>query len=355
MSTMLDRLAAGLDRTALGSALLPVIEDLAIVDRCSRPISLESDAPVRREYPQLVKPLAAPILAFANQTAESMTWSWIVDHAWSGGVGYTMLYSTDHAATHTVSGIYRATADSPLGPWTPRGRVFRDDTDGSQTETPSVVWDSTSSLWRMYYQQTGVSGTKGIQSTLMATSSDLITWTRVGVVLDRLSSSVPGDGHTGYPRPFKYSGSWFMYSLFGGSGWGGQALWQSSNMTTWRQVCRIGYGTPWLTHLPGYDIDWRIKWLNSSVIDWRGRAWLIVPVGPTSAGGNANPNLVCAAPLSADLQSIAGLPINITPAAQAWETNGVEGLGNAITSDGRLFLTYRASGQQGSFGIMEIV
>ncbi|EBX6544923.1 hypothetical protein DS229_28900, partial [Salmonella enterica subsp. enterica serovar Larochelle] len=97
------------------------------------------------------------------------------------------------------------------GPWAQHGRVYRDDVSGEQSETPSVVWDEKNNRMVMYYQQAGV-GT-GQQSTLWATSTDGFNWARQGIATQMMSTGQPGDGHTGYFKPFRFAGSMYGYSL----------------------------------------------------------------------------------------------------------------------------------------------
>ncbi|MDU2494401.1 MAG: hypothetical protein E7D19_00895, partial [Klebsiella grimontii] len=165
----------------------------------------------KREYPTLTKPLTAPVFSKSDQAAISIYWPWLFDATVIGVNKIYLYYSTDHAANHADSGIYLASADDISGPWTQHGRVYRDDVSGEQSETPSVVWDEKNNRMVMFYQQAGV-GT-GQQSTLWATSTDGYNWVRQGIATQMMSTGQPGDGHTGYFKPFRFAGSMYGYSL----------------------------------------------------------------------------------------------------------------------------------------------
>ncbi|HFP9457205.1 TPA: hypothetical protein ACHOZN_003742, partial [Klebsiella michiganensis] len=185
----------------------------------------------KREYPTLTKPLTAPVFSKSDQAAISIYWPWLFDATVIGVNKIYLYYSTDHAANHADSGIYLASADDISGPWTQHGRVYRDDVSGEQSETPSVVWDEKNNRMVMYYQQAGV-GT-GQQSTLWATSTNGYNWVRQGIATQMMSTGQPGDGHTGYFKPFRFAGSMYGYSLYGGTDRGRYAIWRGSDFGAW--------------------------------------------------------------------------------------------------------------------------
>ncbi|HDZ9560833.1 TPA: hypothetical protein RUZ86_005601, partial [Klebsiella pneumoniae] len=204
------------------------------------PLSTAPDG-TDREYPTF-KRLSAPIIQFSQQSAPTVYWPWLVNKSAWGGTGFALFYSTDHSATHDPSGIFLFEADDITGPWVNRGKIYRDDAGGWQTETPSVIYDPVSNKVLMYYQQAGVPGAIGQQQTCLATAdpADLTAWTRVGVVLDKEFLEQPGDGHCGYFRPFSYNGQLFGYSLYGGTNYSNAALWTSDDGGyTWQRDGRL--------------------------------------------------------------------------------------------------------------------
>jgi hypothetical protein len=324
------------------------------------PIALNSAWGSDRGYPRLTKPLASPVLTFADQSAASLYWPCLVDLTASGGSGVALVYSTDHDAG--AGGIYRANAASPLGTYTDAGLIYQDTAGGDQTETPSVVWNEATSLYHVYYQQEGaVPGKVGSQVSLLATTPTLTSgsFTRVGIVADMVSTVEPGDGHTGYFKPFRYGASWYAWSLYGGTTHARVGMWQSRDGIAWQQHgVRVGWQGPLIDTVTGYDTYWRSSLFGGVVILWHGQPWWIGRASDAAAGGAINPAGVYTAPLRPDLRGFAARPIEVTPAAQAWEGVGITYLGNALMWDGRVFLPYRAGDDNttnAAFGVMEVV
>lgn len=324
-------------------------------------------------HPRARKPLAAPVFTFAQTTAPSIYWPWLVDRSASGGTGVDLDYSTDHAVDNTTSGLYRAySATGPLGPFTSVGRYFRDSVDGTQTETPSRVWDQATSQYLIYYQQKGVPGSVGAQQTMLATgNAALSNVTRSKVMLDMVSANDPGDGHMGYFKPFTISGRNYAYHLNGGEDYGRYGLSRSEDGRTWNtDPQQIGAQIPYLRQfgagvagVPGVaaqttpaksnNVGW--KSFLGYPIEWKGRVWWIGLVGPRASGATVTTNKIVAVPLREDLMGIAEPPIDITPAAQGWEgAAGITGFGNIIEYGGKFYGVYQAGGPQGGFGLLEI-
>lgn len=318
------------------------------------------------EYPRVVKPLSGPLFSKVDQSAESMYWPWLVDMSQDGAsTGWAVFYSTDHAATHANSGLFAASGPTPFDMTTFHGRVYRDDTNGGgQCETPSIIWDEAANLWRIYYQRAGVTGTKSNQVTEMATApaGALLTgasWTRVGVVLDAptFNSPIPGATvHQGYFHPFRYAGGWFGYNLCGGT-FGGMQGQVSANGIDWQATGRLPRQGPSVAHIPGFDpLSWLLKWIWSSVIDWRGQPWLIgVVTGEAAGTETAPPCKIAVAPLSPDFRRPLAPLRDVTPPAQGWEVNVIDSVGNAISYNGRILLPYRSNGNQGAFSLLEVI
>ncbi|MDZ0955025.1 hypothetical protein M2T00_10500, partial [Klebsiella pneumoniae] len=300
----------------------------------------------KREYPTLTKPLTAPVFSKSDQAAISIYWPWLFDATVIGVNKIYLYYSTDHAANHADSGIYLASADDISGPWTQHGRVYRDDVSGEQSETPSVVWDEKNNRMVMYYQQAGV-GT-GQQSTLWATSTDGFNWVRQGIATQMMSTGQPGDGHTGYFKPFRFAGSMYGYSLYGGTDRGRYAIWRGSDFGTWTPDPRlIGKMPDKCMNLPQYENGWFPKIFVGDVINWNGSPWWIGLVGPSTAGGGSNAHRICAAPLREDLRNLSANVVDITPAEQAWENGVIDYFGNFLTWKGKMYGVYRANTGQG--------
>lgn len=315
----------------------------------------------QREYPRLVKPLAAPILTYGMQSATSVYVPSLVDRRPMGGSGVSLIYSTDHGG---AGGIYGLHADSPLGTWTDDGLLYVDGIEGTQTETPAVIWNEKTSLYHVYYHQRG-DGTPGSepwtglgnQSTFLATTPDLVTFTRVGRVLDVIAQTEAGDGHTGYFRPLRVGDTWYGFSLYGGHDQPRWGQWQSTDGLTWHQhPHRLGHHTPQITHIDDVTTTNRLT-IGANVLQWRGRWWQF-SIASFGSGGGIRPGVVLASPLSDDLREFAGRPVELALASQAWEGPGINQLGAPIAWDGHVYLTYRAGDDASAnvgIGLLEVV
>lgn len=304
-----------------------------------------------------------PILAYADQDAPSLLWPWLVDLRLEGGEGVAMFYSTDHAGV-SVAAIYLSTAPDPLGPWTHHGLIFRDP-DNGQCETPSVVWDAGNARWVMYYQMQNVVGANGNQTTKWATISTILDgagvprtdWTIQGIAADLPAATRPGDGHTGYFRPFSYDGRWFAHSLAGGTSSSRRALWVSDGGASgpwWPDPRFIGQNAHLVQGFAGWDETWMFRFNEGPVFERGGQLWVIGDAGAPRAGGAEVAVRFCGAPLAKDGRTV-GKPVDITPGLQAWEGElGATLLGNTLMWNGALYLVYRGGGKQGGFGLMEI-
>lgn len=323
-----------------------------------------------REHPTLMKLDNNPAIEFADQTATSVLWPYLVDLEAENLDRIGMVWSTDHASLPN-SGIWLATiskADFFAGTnnWTQHGRIFLDLTDaGYQHETPSVLWDEVNSRWLMYYQLIGVPGAQGSQTTMVATAPKffssyptLNSWTRIGIALDVYGTAAPGDGHTGYFKPFKYRGLICGYSLVSGTSNSRRAFWVSNDGVTFQRDPRnIGFGQNSISHLTGFAADWNLSPIQGQVINYGNKLWMLTTAGPASSGVESTQKRLIALPIGPDFVSF-GRAVDITPDIQSWEDQvlGVEApIGGAISLNGRIFAPYRSNGEHGDFGIMEIV
>jgi hypothetical protein len=360
--------------TLVNDQLSATIAGATLQQHQVRTISLGTDLDGDREAPRLVKPLTGPFLTYDDfADAGGLPTIYrpkMFQAAPFGRTGIGVMTSSDHAAAHGDSGFMLAWgADGPLSEsWTfPATQpLWRDDVNGNQTETPELVvpWDGTKSIWS--YQQNGVPGTVADQVTLLAqcTNQDLWSgWSRTGTMIDLPANPeyATAATHTGYANHWR-AGAWFYcYTIRtgadGNSIMGTYQLNRSRDGINWTADPRPIFGASPLTdHLTGYVEDdmWSIKFTSGAVIEWRGRFWWIGLVGPVASGTTIVGNLIGGFPLSDDFRRPLARPIDMTPPEQAWETTGIDTFGNAITYEGRTFLSYRSGGNQGSFGLMEL-
>lgn len=309
--------------------------------------------------------LIGPLVTLAQQSASSFYAPSIVDRSAGGGSGYSLFYSTDHASTHASSGIFQIDYESLdallAGQGTDRGRVWRDDAGGAQTETPFVLWDDEAQLWRMFYQQQSVPGAVGVQSTLMATSPDMTTWTRVGIALDKVRTDHPGDGHTGYCIIFQAYGRRWAASLYGGGVDAYNALWATDDYVSFRWIGFTNRSIQALASLPGYqdgsDGVFYVAVLRSAVVDYRGRPWLITRAHPGGSGPYVTSGTTVVVPLSNPPLSLAGpaLPAFQESPSAPWLTDGVGDIGYCgVTVGGRTLVPFRSEAANGYIGLAEV-
>ncbi|HGK3921355.1 TPA: hypothetical protein ACJ14G_003474 [Klebsiella pneumoniae] len=326
------------------------------------PLSTAPDG-TDREYPTF-KRLSAPIIQFSQQSAPTVYWPWLVNKSAWGGTGFALFYSTDHSATHDPSGIFLFEADDITGPWVNRGKIYRDDAGGWQTETPSVIYDPVSNEVLMYYQQAGVPGAIGQQQTCLATAdpADLTAWTRVGVVLDKEFLEQPGDGHCGYFRPFSYNGQLFGYSLYGGTNYSNAALWTSDDGGyTWQRDGRlIGWMQDKCRHLAvalnAEPQDVLLTMYEGDVLNWRGKPWWVGVSGKAQSGSVLIRHFrLVTAPLADDFASLTVRVKDITPPPATYEVQGdIDYPGNCVTAGGVVYMAYRTGGQKGDISLMRL-
>ncbi|MCY1774204.1 hypothetical protein OW777_13375 [Klebsiella pneumoniae] len=326
------------------------------------PLSTAPDG-TDREYPTF-KRLSAPIIQFSQQSAPTVYWPWLVNKSAWGGTGFALFYSTDHSATHDPSGIFLFEADDITGPWVNRGKIYRDDAGGWQTETPSVIYDPVSNKVLMYYQQAGVPGAIGQQQTCLATAdpADLAAWTRVGVVLDKEFLEQPGDGHCGYFRPFSYNGQLFGYSLYGGTNYSNAALWTSDDGGyTWQRDGRlIGWMQDKCRHLAAAlnaePQDVLLTMYEGDVLNWRGKPWWVGVSGKAQSGSVLIRHFrLVTAPLADDFASLTVRVKDITPPPATYEVQGdIDYPGNCVTAGGVVYMAYRTGGQKGDISLMRL-
>lgn len=234
-----------------------------------------------------------------------------VIHAASFGIAapldsYYMYNSTDHGG----GGIYLLTAPSPEGPWTYRKQVFNDTTAGTQTETPSLVFDPILRRINLYYQQAGVP-TAGLQSTLLATSTDGETFTRFGIVMQPAQVvSTPVAEHTGYQQVRRQGGLFRSEGLGRGSAYSAQTSWVSDNGETWVEDPRGRANAGDVSSAPG-----SIKVGIAQPFYWHDRPWGCTSLtaydnsGATTTAGAK----IAIVPMSADFRIPTGRALEYEP------------------------------------------
>ena len=320
-----------------------------------------------REYPTVIKNENNPIFLHSDQSAASIFWAWMVDMRQDGGEGVALFWSTDHAG-HSYSGTFLATAsrpDAPAAEWTHHGMVFRDDiTGGEQHETPTVEWDEVNSRWLQYYQLKNVPGYVG-QVTLIATAPRILkenltpeTWTPLGIAFAENYTFNAGSGDSTYVKTYRFDKRWEAHSLYGG-GSTRRAHWTSPDGINWTLNPNImEFQQHLIDHLPGFNYEnWIIKTNSGAHVIRNGQLWLICPVGEEAGGGIEIPIArICAFRVGSDGVTF-GRAIDITPPLQTWEDPvlGVDQFGSAITWDNKVYVSYRAGGGTGGFGIMEVL
>lgn len=286
------------------------------------------------------------LFATADQAAlGNLYWPWVVraDERIANPLGkYYLFYSTDH----TTGGIAMMYADSITGPWTPYGKVFGDTESAEEGETPSVIWDAAISKYRMFYHcngakyNSGASSAIGVQSTLSATSDDLLTWTKdQSFVIDvPATAQVRGDGHTGYFLPFETNGGVFAHSLSAGTDSSDVVLWRMGRTvaewkTDWRS---LGYGFECTAGIATYK---RLERNHSFVVESGGAKYLICLASDGASGATAKNARLVAARISDNLKSVVGQPAIIWTPDEAWETSDIRSI-TPFVEAGVLYVFY---------------
>jgi hypothetical protein len=349
----------------VGDSLLATIDDRATSHRAASPVAVgASRTATDSEFPRVRKPRASALFTKAQQAATTIYWASLVDLSLGGGSGIAGLYSTDHVVDHNLSGVFmvwwpNVTAllnDEP----TFLGRIYRDDVSGYQTETPSVVWDPATELWRLFYQQATVSGAVGVQSTLQATSSDFGsvgnpkgTWTRVGIALD-IDASIPGDGHTGYAKFYEFEGQKRATSLCGGGDDGASAWWVTDDWVTFKWDGFAPRSVERLAQLSGYEPEDDWTFTRPTILHWRGQPWAMTTASPATSGAETITRQLVTGRMATDLRTMVSAAIDITPTLDGWESEQLDQFGIPAYLDGRIFVPYRVGGASGAFGLLEV-
>lgn len=274
------------------------------------------------------------MLTAADVALRSVYWPWLVEV----DGGYRLYYSTDHDPG--PGGIGVLTGPGPLGPWTDRGRVYVDTAGGWQTETPSVVYDPVAGLWRMFYQQ----AYRDRQATLLATSPDGLSWTRVGSVLNLPPGEFPGWPHTGYACVARVGDLWYAHHLMSSGDYPRFGLSWSLNGATWHIDPRpLGYEAHLLT---GMTPARRVEWNTTSIVVWQGQEWWVGMLSNFTSGATPKNALIGAAPVTPELRHLIGGPRVVWAAGASWETPNLRAV-HAVVVGGRLLVYYQCADRIG--------
>lgn len=323
-------------------------------------------------HPRIRMAKSDPILRHEDQSANTMYLPVITDRAPMGANDIALTYSTDHAS-HADSGVFMVTFDRDFNTETRvnHGRIFRDEVQGNQTETPTpFMYDEPTDHWYFFYHQDNTPSV-GIQTTLAAKSQtplDPASWVRHGAVLPW----GPGIGgteelgrpHTGYAvAPFKYGGETYVVSLYSGGTYPQYRLWRKgdSGLDPWEPLhifkSNAQMTSKWggQTETPSTD-PWTTRMTRNMKFDtgqtfmFGGAPWWLGTIGASTHAGAVASQRIVTAPLHDDLTTFAAIPTEITPP-------GLDGL-NSVTGitqiDGRTYTIAQTNSPQGEFWLMEI-
>lgn len=249
---------------------------------------------------------------------------------------YYATFSTNH---NTRGGIHLAYSDNPLGPFTKHGEIYVDTVVGNSTETPFVVWNEKENLFYMYYQQSGA----GInQSTLLATSPDMLTWTRYGIVLDK-PPGYPGDGHTGYFAVFRFGGLWVGFSVMGGGDYGRKAISYSYDGKRWYSDPNAMLGGNDATLTVGENFSRS----NAGLFEYRGNLWWLGMLSAYASGGETTVAVPAIGMISPDLRQLLYRPVQVMPLPTLpWETTNMQSMAVSVL-DGKVYIYYNTDNNVG--------
>jgi hypothetical protein len=308
---------------------------------------------LRGQHPVLTKSANNPQFVLADQSSDflSMQWPQVINFVQeTGAVGphgetYGLLISTDHEGSTGRIGYMYLTAGVALKSahrtdWVWVGTLYQDTTAGNQCETQWVVYNPVTSLWHLYYHMVAPTASNS-EATLLATSPNFTTWTRVGVVLDWPSSvatGYPDSGSFGYFRPFRSGGQWYGHGLLQGTNYGRFALWQSQDGIEWVLDPRpLGNGADMTQYVAA---NLRINWNQGNVVAWNGEAWWVGLIATFSSGGGSTASYLVACRITQNFRNLIGTPIQILSSLQSWENGDNRGGCALVDADGSLIYVY---------------
>lgn len=262
---------------------------------------------------------------------------------------FYMYYSSDHASGE--GGIGLATAPTPEGPFTDRGRIYADTVSGSQTETPWVVWNPEANLFYMYYHNVFYNATYRTQATCLATSPDGVTFTRHAsspVLKVPDNDEFSGDGHTGYARVYRIAEEWVCYHLMGGGGLPKFGISYSDDGITWQTDPRpLMYGVDYTK-----SNTRRLEPIQTVLFDFRGRLWSVQVTSPFNSGTDSGSRKIYVSPCD-DLRLPSKMHLAIdTGAAGSWDDETVH-WASILEYNNKLYMYYTGNGSDdnGAIGL----
>lgn len=241
---------------------------------------------------------------------------------------YAMIVSTNHALDNT-DGVYLAWVKNPLdaSTYTISGRIYQDRVVGISTETPRIIKVPELGLFYLYYQQSGAGNN---QSTVLAVSADLVTWERIGVVIDYTEGTMPGDGHTGNYGPIQRLApdKWTALTLMGGTTYGRHGISRSVDGVRW--------------HMDPNPISPSIESVRDpSLIDspqggffvFNGELWGLGRLGVPASGLAVTNCEVVAGPVTRDYRNWIGRPTQVWTPLAGTESHNIQSATVAVMGD----------------------
>ena len=259
---------------------------------------------------------------------------------------YYCYLSTNHDVAE--GGVWLAVADDLTGPWEAhdQDRIYVDTVSGTQTETPSIEWEPLTQQVYMYYQNAGAGRN---QSTVMASSTDGVSFTRQGVVIDVPDPAsgllFPGDGHTGYARVTRISrNNWVAVTLDGGTDYAYRALHRSRDGIRW-----VTDPNSLLANQEAIaDQERRVNVDDIFMVS--GKPWGLATSPIANAGAGQKNGIVVAGPITDDLRHFDGPPEVVWEPTVSWESNDVQSAGIFVDDDGTIALAYVCGSTVGTNG-----
>lgn len=298
----------------------------------------------RKEYiPNFKKYEKNPIFTEADAALDTIYWPWVirVDNILDSPLGkYYMYYSTDHDGGE--GGIALAYADTPYGPWEDYSEnpIYKDTEEGTQTETPSVVWNEDTQEFYLYYHNASAGNN---QSTGMAKSIDGINWNRHGIVIDvEDNEGWPGDGHTGYFMPHKIHNLWVGYHLMGGGDTPHFGISYSNNGEDWETDPRP---LRYQKNASGDD-NYFLSWNHAQLFKWQGEFWVAVLKTDFTSGSNPKDAEIVVGRLSQDFRRIIPPVTTIIDEEEDWENTDIRAF-SIYSEEEKLYLYYQMDDKVG--------
>jgi hypothetical protein len=294
--------------------------------------------------PEFTRPDDYVVLPQADSGLTSVYYPWVIDMQGKNDDAperWAMYYSTDHDAAE--GGIGLAFSPSPAGPFIKyqTGPIYSNTTGGIRAETPAVMWNEDEELFFMYTHGYAVP-----QVTALATSSNGIDWTHVGIVLSPYTETNHGS-HTGYLKPFRLGKSWFGYSICKGGDYSMGALSYSKDGRTWVMDPRpFLYETQW----HGLN-DYKFHLANALPFIWRGEMWTFLSYGEFGSGATTPSRWTYIAPLAADGRSLRGRPLPVLTELVTGETQ-MDVFTCIVEDQGTLYAYTRRNGAQGDIIVL---